>query len=121
MIPRKGFAPLCWRIDVSGQLRAGRNQLAVMASQGNSLVLKIVPAALQVAKPALVVTDSTWKCESRLHKGWELPGLDERGWQDAKSLGGIEQDSHFFQNNEDAGMYRWPGYDGISPFLAHLF
>jgi hypothetical protein len=119
--PKERIRPFVLAIDVSGQLRAGRNQLAVMASQGNSLVLKIVPAALQVAKPALVVTDSTWKCESRLHKGWELPGLDERGWQNAKALGGIEEDSNFFQNNEDAGMYRWPGYDGISPFLAHLF
>lgn len=119
--PKERIRPFVLAIDVSGELRAGRNQLAVMASQGNSLVLKIVPAALQAAKPALVVTDSTWKCESRLHKGWELPGLDERGWQDAKSLGGIEQDSNFFQNNEDAGMYRWPGYDGISPFLAHTF
>jgi len=119
--PKERIRPFVLAIDVSGQLHAGGNLIAVMASQGNSLVLKIVPAALQVMKPALLVTDATWKCDSRLHKGWELPGLDDRGWRDAKSLGGIEEKSDFFQSNQDAGLYRWPGYDGISPFLAHLF
>jgi len=118
--PKERIRPFVLAIDVSGQLHAGRNLLAVMASQGNSLVLKIVPAAPQVMKAALLVTDATWKCESRLHKGWELPGLNDRAWRDAKSLGGIEEKSEFFQSNEDAGLYRWPGYDGISPFLAHL-
>jgi hypothetical protein len=119
--PKERVHPFVLAIDVSGQVHAGRNLIAVMASQGNSLVLKIVPAAAQVMKPALLISDATWKCDSRLHKGWELPSLDDRGWQDAKSLGGIEANSDFFQSNQDAGLYRWPGYDGISPFLAHLF
>jgi hypothetical protein len=119
--PKERVHPFVLAIDVSGQLHVGRNPIAVMASQGNSLVLKIVPAAAQVMKPALLISDATWKCDSRLHKGWELPSLDDRGWKDAKSLGGIEANSDFFQSNQDAGLYRWPGYDGISPFLAHLF
>jgi hypothetical protein len=110
--------PFVLGIDVSGQMRAGRNLIAVVASQGDRLVLKIVPASLQVMKPALLVTDATWKCDFRFYDGWELPSLNDRAWPNAKSLGSIEEKSEFFQGNEDAGMYRWPGYDGISPFLA---
>jgi hypothetical protein len=118
---KERIRPFVLGIDVSGQLRAGHNLIAVMASQGNRLVLKIVPAPLQVMKPALLVTDATWKCDFRFHDGWELPSLHDRAWPDAKALGSIEEKSDFFQENEDAGMYRWPGYDGISPFLAHAF
>ena len=110
--------PLVLGIDVSGQMRAGRNLIAVVASQGDRLVLKIVPASLQVMKPAVLVTDATWKCDFHFHTGWERAGFDDRTWPDALSLGGIEEKGDFFQGNGDAGMYRWPGYDGISPFLA---
>ena len=111
--------PFVLGIDVSGQMRAGRNLIAVVASQGDRLVLKIVPASLQVMKSAILVTDATWKYDFHFHTGWERPGFDDRAWPDARSLGGIEEKSDFFQGNGDAGMYRWPGYDGISPFLAH--
>src|SRR5208282_590324 len=70
-------------------------------------------------KPAVLLTDATWKCEIGSHTGWESPGFDDRAWSHAIPLGGIEEKSDFFDNNEDAGMYRWPGYDGISPYLAH--
>jgi len=110
--------PFLLAIDVSGQMRAGRNLIAVTV-QGDRLVLKIVPAPLQVVKPALLVTDATWKCGNGSSKGWESPGFDDRAWPQAISLGAIESSSEFFQAYADAGMYRWPGYDGISPFLAH--
>jgi hypothetical protein len=110
--------PFVLGIDVSGQMRAGRNLIAVVASQDDRLVLKIVPASLQVMKPAVLVTDATWKCDFHFRTGWEKPGFDDRTWPDALSLGRIEEKSDFFQGNGDAGMYRWPGYDGISPFLA---
>ena len=113
--------PYVLAIDVSGQMRAGRNLIAVVASQGDRLVLKIVPAPLQIMKPAVLVTDATWKFDSHFHRDWETPGFDDRTWPDALSLGGIEEKSDFFQGNGDAGMYRWPGYDGVSPFLAHVF
>ena len=32
------------------------------------------------------------------------------------SLGPIESSIDLLQWNADAGMYDWPGYDGISPF-----
>jgi len=110
--------PFVLGVDVSGQMRAGRNLIAVVAAQGDRLVLKIVPASLQVVKPALLLTDATWKCDFRFSDGWERPSFNDRAWPNAKSLGRIEEKSDFFQGNEDAAMYRWPGYDGISPFLA---
>ena len=55
--------PFVLGIDVSGQMRAGRNVIAVVAPQGDRLVMKIVPASLQVMKPAVLVTDATWKCD----------------------------------------------------------
>ena len=116
---KERIRPFVLGIDVSGQMRAGRNLIAVVASQGDRLVLKIVPASLQVMKPAVLVTDATWKCDFHFHTGWEKPGFDDRAWPDAQSLGRIEEKGDFFHGNEDAGMYRWPGYDGISPFLAH--
>jgi len=116
---KERIQPFMLAIDISGQMRVGRNVLAVMAAQGDRLVAKIVPAALQVMKPALLVTDATWKCDSHFHTGWEKPGFDDRAWPDTISLGRIEDTRDLFQGNADAGMYRWPGYDGISPFLAH--
>ena len=110
--------PFLLAIDVSGQMRAGRNLIALTVS-GDRLVLKIVPAPLQAVKPALLLTDTTWKCGDGSSKGWESLGFDDRSWPAAISLGGIESSSEFFERYEDAGMYRWPGYDGISPFLAH--
>jgi len=110
--------PFLLAIDVSGQLRVGRNVIALTVS-GDRLVLKIVPAPLQAVKPALLLTDNTWKCGDGSSKGWESLGFDDRSWPAAISLGGIESSSEFFERYEDAGMYRWPGYDGISPFLAH--
>ncbi len=110
--------PFLLAIDVSGQLRLGRNLIALTVS-GDRLALKIIPAPLQALKPALLLTDTTWKCGDGSSRGWETPGFDDRAWPQAISLGAIESSSEFFERYEDAGMYRWPGYDGISPFLAH--
>jgi hypothetical protein len=110
--------PFLLAIDISGQLRAGRNVIALTVS-GDRLVLKILPGPLQAVKPALLLTDATWKCGNGSSKGWETLGFDDRAWPQAISLGAIESSSEFFERYEDAGMYRWPGYDGISPFLAH--
>jgi len=37
-----------------------------------------------------------------------------------QSIGGIESSLELWQWNADAGLYDWPGYDGISGYLAHL-
>ena len=124
--------------DVTSALRSGANTLALevvrgrgIVSASNSakiaqqtfgevLVVKIVPAARGVEATALTLSGPDWKSVLEPAAGWEQPGFDDRAWPTVQSLGPIESDIDFFQWNGDAGLYDWPGYDGISPFLARL-
>jgi alpha-L-rhamnosidase len=38
-------------------------------------------------------------------------------WKPVQTLGAIENSVDMFQWNGNAGLYDWPGYDGISQFL----
>ncbi|MGB7188527.1 MAG: alpha-L-rhamnosidase C-terminal domain-containing protein [Acidobacteriaceae bacterium] len=125
-----------YAVDVTKDLRAGSNVLAMEAARGpergngaNSrqgmqltrglvLAAKIVPAVRGAVAPPLVVTDAQWKAAMHAAGDWRSAAFDASGWEDAESVGGIESSINFFQWNVDAGMYAWPGYDGISPFLA---
>jgi hypothetical protein len=118
--PKSKVRPFLHSLDVTRQLRAGRNIVAIMTSQGNRLVLKIVPAPLGVNSPTLVMSGASWKYELREESGWETATFSDTSWKPVLTLGSIEGNSEFFQWNADAGMYRWPGYDGISPFLARM-
>jgi hypothetical protein len=82
-------------------------------------VVKILPAPQGVQATPLTVSDASWKSSLSLASGWELPSFDDAGWKRVHSFGGIEGSSAMFEGNYDAGLYDWPGYDGISPFLAH--
>jgi alpha-L-rhamnosidase len=124
--------------DVTAALRPGSNTLALevvrgrgIVSASNSpkiaqqtfgevLVVKIVPAPRGVDAPALAMSDSAWKSVLKPADGWEQPGFDDHAWPAVQTLGAIESDIDFFQWSGDAGLYDWPGYDGISPFLARL-
>jgi hypothetical protein len=117
-------------------LRAGRNTLAIEAVRGRGIVsasnsakvsqqtfgevlaVKIVPARRGVDAAALIASDGQWKSALHAAAGWELPAFDDSAWPRVQSLGGIESDIDFFQWSGDAGLYDWPGYDGVSPFLA---
>ena len=125
-------------IDVSHALKAGRNVIAIEAvrgpevgSSGNSrrevqltagrvMAVKIVPAAQGINEPPLLISDAQWKTAEKPASGWQEAAFDDRAWEPADSLGGIESSMEFYQWNGDGGMYAWPGYDGISPFLAHF-
>jgi hypothetical protein len=122
--------------DVTAALKAGKNVLAIEAvrgpnvgsgsdtrlskqqTQGEVLVAKIVPAGRGIVAAPLVMTDGQWKASLHAAAGWENAGFNDANWANADSLGGVESSIEFFQWNADAGMYAWPGYDGISPFLA---
>ncbi len=124
--------------DVTGVLRAGKNTLAIEAvrgpnignaantrlsiqqTRGEVLVLKILPAAPGIAAAPLLVSDTQWKASLQASNDWQSTAFDDSGWPSADSLGGIESSIEFFQWNVDAGMYVWPGYDGISPFLGQF-
>jgi hypothetical protein len=121
--------------DVTGTLRAGKNVLAIEAvrgsdvgnsantrigiqqDRGEALVAKIIPADRGIMAPALLITDAQWKATLHAATNWQDLSFDDSAWPNADSLGGIESSIDFFQWNADTGLYDWPGYDGISPFL----
>jgi alpha-L-rhamnosidase len=126
--PTAKIDPFVLILDAGPVLRQGHNTLAIAAASGRQLgfsfgsrsrlAVKIVPRPREVNGPAIVMSDSGWKYSTQEHSGWEQPGFSDSGWQPVATLGGIESTIDFFQANQDAAMYRWPGYDGISPFLA---
>ena len=129
-------APINFRVfhaDATKALTLGDNTLAIEAirarggSFGNSgsivtrqlaygevVAAKIVPAALGVEAPALVITNTDWRSTSARTDRWQEPAFNDRDWSPAASLGSIEGNLDLFQWNADAGMYAWPGYMGMS-------
>lgn len=118
--PMSHLRPMVLSLPVSAVLRAGSNTLALAVSGGERLAVKMLPRGPALDGPALVKSGAGWKYGEQGTSGWEQPGFNDTSWKPIKILGGIESDIEFFQWNGDAGLYRWPGYDGISPFLAHL-
>jgi len=124
--------------NVAQFLRQGRNTIAIEAVRGRGvtgfansalvrqqtfgqvLVAKIVPREQGVEAPALMRSGKDWRSATTASPGWERPESDDTGWKPVQSIGGIESSVELFQWNADAGLYNWPGYDGISGYLAHL-
>jgi hypothetical protein len=124
-----------FRADAHSALRIGRNLLAIQVVRGRgivaisdslavqqlafgeTLVAKIVPAAPGVEAPAIAMTDPGWRSLSPAPDGWQQPDFDDQAWPRVQALGAIESASDFFQWNIDAGLYDWPGYMGMSPYL----
>ena len=47
--------------------------------------------------------------------------MTDAAWPAVAALSPIESSIDLFQWNADAGLYDWPGYEGASPFLAHMY
>lgn len=125
--------------EVTKDLHAGKNVLAIKAlrgpragneawdnvsrhlAHGEVMAAMIVPAARGIKAAPLVMSDGQWKATTQTASaGWQSASFNDTSWSAADDLGGIESSIDLFQANADAGMYAWPGYDGISPFLAHF-
>jgi alpha-L-rhamnosidase len=124
--------------SVTRYLRQGQNTIAIEAVRGRGvtgfansplvrqqtfgqvLVAKIVPEAEGVEAPALMRSGKDWRSATTAAAGWHGAEFDDAGWKPVQSIGGIESSVELFQWNADAGLYDWPGYDGISGYLAHL-
>lgn len=130
--------PLGMRVfscDVSHLLHRGGNVLAIEAvrgpdvgndaddprslqlTRGKVLLVKIVPAELGVDAPPLLISDAHWKASMHPAVGWENASFNDSSWGATDSLGSPDSSINFLQWGADAGLYNWPGYDGISPFL----
>lgn len=121
--------------DVQRGLLKGRNTLAIMAIRGHSslhtaanprinqvtygevLVAKIVPRVQGIAAAPLVSSDGDWRSTLSAQGAWFAPGFNDAAWPKVQTLGAIGSKNDFLQWNADAGLYAWPGYEGISPFL----
>ena len=124
--------------DVTRYLRKGRNTIAIQAVRGRGvtgfansalvrqqtfgqvMVAKIIGKPAGVDGPTLMLSGKDWKSSTVASTGWEMPEFDDSAWKQVQSIGGIESSVELFQWNADAGLYNWPGYDGISGYLAHL-
>jgi alpha-L-rhamnosidase len=96
------------------------DRLSVQQAHGEVLAAMIVPAARGMQAAPLAMSDARWKATLQpAPAGWQQADFDDSSWSAADDLSGIEGSINLFQWNTDAGMYAWPGYDGISPFLAH--
>ena len=124
--------------DVTPALRSGKNVLAIEAVRGprqhrqRSRQPSQHPAntrrSARRKDPARGAGDSPVPlCSSATRSGrlpcmpppdGQQPGFDDQSWHNADTLGGIEGSMEFFQWNANAGMYAWPGYDGICPSRA---
>jgi alpha-L-rhamnosidase len=122
-------------------LKAGKNTIAIEAVRGRGvtgfansalvrqqtfgqvLVAKILPEAPGVnaaeVKP-LMLSGKDWTSATTVADGWEAGARVEAGWAPVQSIGSVESSVELFQWNADAGLYDWPGYDGISGYLAHM-
>jgi hypothetical protein len=108
--------------DVSGKLHPGKNVLALEItprSDDDQLVVKVVPATEGIDAPALLISDSSWKSSFAADSGWQNAGFSDASWTPVAAMGAIESSLNFMQANDDAGLYRWPGYLGVSKFMDH--
>jgi len=128
-------------VPIAKFLHQGRNTIAIEAVRGRGvtgfansalvrqqtfgqvLVAKIMPLAPwvnQTAATPLLLSGRDWKSSAQAIDGWQKVGFNDANWRPVQSIGGIESSVDLFQWNADAGLYNWPGYDGISGYLAHL-
>ena len=139
--PRVDF-PMGIRVyqkDVTKALHVGSNVIAIEAVRGpmagnealapisrhfhdgKVLAVMIVPAGRGRQAPPLLMSNRNWRATAgRVATGWWRTHFNAASWPRVDDLGGIESAIGLFQANADAGMYAWPGYQGISPFLAQF-
>jgi|HubBroStandDraft_1064217.scaffolds.fasta_scaffold02027_5 alpha-L-rhamnosidase len=135
--------PINFRVfhaDVSTAFRVGDNVLAIEAVRGRGVVagsspdstqqlaygevlaVKILAASFgnESGEP-LLISNKEWRSNAdAATDGWWSGSFDDSAWPHVESLGPIESDIDFFQWSADAGMYGWPGYHGMSPWLRTL-
>jgi alpha-L-rhamnosidase len=139
-------APIGFRvfhIDAASLLKIGTNSIAVRAIRGRGivaadaspatqqlaygevLVVKLLAAAPNREGPVLAISDTSWRSsvasindENTTTPQWAQPSFNDSVWKSVSSLGPVESDRNFFQWSADAGMYAWPGYQGVSLSLG---
>jgi hypothetical protein len=127
-----------FRVDVTPYLRRGENVVALEVVRGRGIVgflnssmamqqlfgkvtvVKIVPREPDVDGPAILISGPAWKGTLHPSPQWQSAAFDDSYWPPVAALSPVESSIDLFQWNADAGLYDWPGYEGASPFLAHM-
>ena len=116
-----------FHLDVTRALKPGENTLTLSVVRGHGtvsaepiralaqlaygevLAVKLLAAPFGHDGPDLVHSDGQW--QSTLASA-------PNAWRPVDSLGGIDSNRDFLQWSADTGMYAWPGYLGMSPWLG---
>jgi hypothetical protein len=129
-----------FHVDVSKVLVEGDNVIAIKAVRGRGVVsASSSPATQQLAygevlavkilagpfgdeqASSVVISDSNWRSRTDpVSEQWIAKGYDDFSWPNVTSLGAVESNIDFLQWSADAGMYGWPGYRGMSPWLRTI-
>lgn len=134
--------PINFRVfhaDATKALRKGDNVVSIEAVRGRGVVTAASPITTQqlaygevlsvkllaapfgqINAPALLISNKSWRSEDTLTPNWQQRSFDDSAWPHVESLGPAESNIDFFQWSADAGMYGWPGYQGMSPWLRTL-
>ena len=83
--------------DVTDQLRAGLNTLAVAATNSPSSnvapeknpagLIGILKVEFDAGEPLLIPTDTHWRTSDKAVAGWEKAGFDDAGWKESQNSG----------------------------------
>jgi eukaryotic-like serine/threonine-protein kinase len=92
--PSPHFTQRVFSLDVTGQLRQGRNVLAVQGtnrldrldskSGTSAALLAQITSTIGSREVVLIKTDETWKCGDQSPEGWTKPEFDDQSWTSAR-------------------------------------
>ena len=86
------------------------------------MAVKIIDTDAAKTSVPLLISGGSWSGSEMQPLDWENGGKrTDTAWKRVAVLSGIEDSLEVLQGNAYAGLYAWPGYVGISPFLAHIF
>ncbi len=132
--------PINFRVfhaDAARALRVGDNVIAIEAVRGRGVVSGASPVATQQlaygevlavklsaarfgdeGAPDLLISNRARRSKADVTgDAWNQSSFDDSQWPEVESLGPVESNVDFLQWSADAGMYGWPGYRGMSPWL----
>ncbi|MGH9615095.1 MAG: alpha-L-rhamnosidase C-terminal domain-containing protein [Acidobacteriaceae bacterium] len=117
--PASDLSMTVFATNVKIFLHPGKNVVALQVVGGDhNLIVKVVPRAKWLYASPLLISGPDWKCTLQANSGWQDTDFDDSTWVPVRALGPIESSIDFFQWGADTGLYNWPGYIGVSRFLA---
>ncbi len=112
--------PNVYLFDVTKFIATGQNVIAIIASGGSlEVAAKLMSSQPGRSPQQVLVSDGQWRVSTQPLLGWETTHFDDSSWALAQVGAGLEDDPIRYQSLFDTELHVWPGYDGISPFLAH--